>query len=91
MEISFGSKKKVEPVMKYSEVEQGTKRPHEESCVECQKLEVVIEGLKVIVKNQEAIYNAVTALNPEAESPPSEEEIAEAVKALRSKKKGVSK
>ena len=87
MEINFG-RKKVEPVVKYSEIDQGVKRPHEETCAECQKLATVIEGLKVVVKNQEAIYNAVVAITPVSEeAPPTEEEMAEAVKLLRKNKK----
>ena len=101
-----GVKKKPEPVMAYSEIEQGAAPlpvlPKAEcACEECVKLKKVLENQQTIVLNQQVILNSVESLAklvvslaedaPVPEEEPTDEEIQAAILAARAAKKGAGR
>lgn len=97
-----GPKKKEEPVVAYSEVDQGAPEPPKGDekacdCPECMKLAKVLSNQQTIVANQQVILNSIEAVGqlivkladaaPEEEPEPTEEEIQAAIKAARAAKK----
>lgn len=101
----FKNKKKAEPVVAYSEVEQGAaplpELPESPMEILIAKVEKVLENQKVIVANQQVIFDAVTKVGqlmidlaedaPVPEAEPTQEEVEAAIKAARAEKRGVAR
>lgn len=98
----FKNKKKAEPVVEYSEIEQGAPPlpalPESPMDVLTAKIEKVLENQKTIVGNQQVILDAVEKVGqlmislaeeaPAPEAEPTQEEIQAAILAARAAKKG---